>query len=138
MPQVINVYNLAAAGGAPLIIRCTRVTSRMEIIEDGSANGGFQQGLIGQQLTPVGFGVNTVGSTFNVAPNVDDEPLVFAGYSGDTEPHTVPIGNGGSGTDRLGNPQPVSPGGPATLGTAIVQLTSASANTTKVRVTEWF
>lgn len=125
MPQNVRVIALPVAGGNPVVIRCTRVTSRMEIIE----SPGFQ-GLIAQNLTPTQFGNYTVGPAYTVQDSA--QPLVFAGYPGDHPPNTVPIGNGGSG----GNP--VGPGGPATQGTVIVQLTSASANTTSVRVTEWF
>lgn len=124
MPQVVNVYQLNAAGGAPVVIRCTRLTSRMEIRE----SPGFQ-GLIYQQLTPTQFGNFLVGPTVELQDS--QEPLVFAGYTGDHPPNTVPIGNGGSGG------QPVSPGGPQTLGTPIVQLTSLGA-ATAVAVVEWF
>jgi hypothetical protein len=129
MPQVTNVYALAAAGGAPVVIRCTRVTSRMEIRESVGTNAA-EQGLVAQQLTPVQFGNFTIGGAYDVPPN--QEPLLFAGYPGDHPPNTVPIGNGGSGS------QPVAPGGPQTLGTPIVQLTSLTATPTSVSVTEFF
>jgi hypothetical protein len=125
MPQNVTVYAVPAAGGTPTVIRCTRVTSRMEIRE----SPGFQ-GLIYQQLTPTQFGNYTIGPAVEYQDSL--EPLVFAGYTGDHPPNTVPIGNGGSGG------QPVSPGGPETLGTPIVQLTSLSATATSVAVTEWF
>lgn len=129
MAQVTNTYNLPAAGGVPVVIRCTRVTSRMEIRESVASNA-LEQGLVAQQLTPTQFGNFTVGGAYDVPPN--QEPLVFAGYPGDHPPNTVPIGNGGSGS------QPVSPGGPPTLGTVIVQLTSLTATPTSVSVTEFF
>lgn len=129
MPQIVNVYALAAAGGTPVVIRCTRVTSRMEIRESVGTNAA-EQGLVAQQLTPTQFGNFTVGTAYDVPPN--QEPLVFAGYPGDHPPNTVPIGNGGSGS------QPVAPGGPQTLGTPIVQLTSLTATPTSVSVVEWF
>lgn len=125
MPQIVSTYAIPAAGSTPVIIRCTRVTSRMEIVEQP----GFQ-GLIYQQLTPKGFGVNTVGPAVQVQDS--QQPIVFAGYPGDHPPNTVPIGNGGSGS------QPVAPGGPTTLGTPICQLTSASAVATSVAVSEFF
>lgn len=129
MPQVTNTYALPAAGGVPVVIRCTRVTSRMEIRESVASNA-LEQGLVAQDLTPTQFGQFTVGPAYDVPPN--QEPLVKAGYPGDHPPNTVPIGNGGSGG------QPVAPGGPATRGTAIVQLTSLTATPTTVSVTEWF
>lgn len=129
MPQVTNVYDIPAAGGAPVIIRCTRITSRMEIRESVDTDDG-EQGVIYEQLTPQSFGVNTVGPAVEYPP--DQYPLLFAGYPGDHPPNTVPIGNGGSGS------QPVAPGGPQTLGTAICQLTSLTATPTTVSVTEWF
>lgn len=138
MGQVTTQYDVPAAGGTPTIVRCTRVTSRMEIIENGAANAGQFQGLIYSLLTPLGFGRNAVGPEINVPGPVGAigysclEPIVIAGYPGDHPPNTVPIGNGGSGG------QPVGPGGPATLGTAIFQVTSATATPTVINVTEWY
>ena len=136
MGQVTTQYNVPAKGGAPTIVRCTRVSSRMEIQEDGESNGGVFQGLIYELLTPQGFGRNLVGPPIDIpAPltaGQQTEPVVIAGYPGDHPPNTVPIGNGGSGG------QPVGPGGPATLGTAICQVTSARANATVINVTEWY
>jgi len=125
MPQNVSVYAIPAAGSTPVIIRCTRVTNRMEITEQP----GFQ-GLIYQQLTPKGFGVNTVGPAVEVQDS--QQPIVFAGGKGDHSPNAAPIGNGGSGS------QPVAPGGPETLGTPICQLTSASAVATSVSVVEYY
>jgi hypothetical protein len=97
----------------------------MEIAE----SPGFQ-GLIYQLLTSTGFGQYTVGPAVTVQDPL--EPIVIAGYPGDHPPNTVPIGNGGSA------PNPVGPGGPVTLGTPVIQLTSASAAATEIQVTEWF
>lgn len=130
MAQKVTEYTLPAAGGAPTIVKCTMVTSRMEIIEDGSVNAGVPQGLIGSLLYPTGFGTYTVGPVFEILPGTE-EPYVIAGYPGDHPPNTAPIGNGGS------SPYPVSPGGPVTTGTRVAQFTSATASTTKLRVTEW-
>ncbi len=130
MAQVARVIAVPAAGGAPVVIRCTQLSTRMTIQEDGAANGGFQQGLIIQLLTPKQFGQFSVGPTQQIPPNLSLEPVLVAGYPGDHPPNTVPIGNGGSGG------QPVGPGGPATLGTPIVQVTSAGL-ATSIDVTEW-
>lgn len=134
MGQVTTQYAVPALGGAPTVIRCTRVSSRMAIVEDGAQNAGNFQGLVIQLLTPQGFGVNAVGppQTISSQQAATEEPIIVAGYTGDHPPNTVPIGNGGSGG------QPVGPGGPETLGTAICQITSATADATVVNVTEWF
>lgn len=128
MPQVVSVYAIPAAGAAPVVIRCTRVTSRMEIVETVAAGLGAQ-GLDYSLLTPTQFGNFTVGPVVTAAPF---DEILIAGYPGDHPPNTVPIGNGGSGS------QPVSPGGPQTLGTPVVQLTSATAVATSVACTEWY
>lgn len=126
--QVEHVYPVAAAGGAPLVVRCTMVTTRMEIRESVLTNA-TEQGLIYQPLTPTQFSSFIVGPTIDVPPNF--EPIVFAGHQNDHAPHKEPIGNGGSA------PFPVGPGGPATRGTVICQVTSATATPTSISVTEW-
>jgi hypothetical protein len=131
MGMVKTTYALAAAGGAVVIVRCTRLTSRMTVKESVAANADVQ-GLIYNLLTPTGFGVNVVGDEVIVPPDFEPEEILLAGYPGDHPPNTVPIGNGGSGG------QPVGPGGPETVGTAIAQFTSASATPTEIVVTEWF
>ena len=131
MGQVRRVIALAASGGNPVVIRCTRVTTRMEITEDVATNAA-QQGLIANDLTSNGadtLASYTVGPAYSVPP--DQEPLIFAGYKGDHPPNAVPIGTGGS------SPNPVGPGGPVTHGTPIVQLTSGGTAVSVV-VTEWF
>ena len=118
--QKVTQYQVPASGGAPVIIRCTQVSSRLQLQEDGSANAGTLQGFIYWPLTSTGFGVNTVGAMVTVLPT--QEPVLIAGYPDDHPPNTVPIGNGGS------SPLPVCPGGPVTLGTPICQVTSATAD----------
>lgn len=134
MGQVVTRYAVPAAGGAPTIVRCTRVTSRMTVVEDGASNAGAFQGLTYNLLTPQGFGRNLVGPPIDVpkpAAGQPAEPILIAGYPGDRPPNTVPIGNGGSGG------QPVGPGGPATLGTAVAQFISDGLATV-IDVTEWY
>jgi hypothetical protein len=131
MGQVQNTYAVPAAGAAAVIIRCTRVSSRMTIKESVATNA-LVQGLAYNLLYPQGFGRNLVGPLVVVPPDFEPEDILIAGYPGDHPPNTVPIGNGGSGG------QPVGPGGPATLGTAIAQVTSASATPTEIVVTEWY
>ena len=131
MPEVQTAYTAPAAGSAPLVVRCTRVTSRMTFVEANATNTG-PFGLIYNLLTALPFGKYTVGPTVMIPAQYEPEPTLIAGYPGDHPPNTVPIGNGGSGG------QPVAPGGPETLGTPIFQVTSASATPTTVLVTEWY
>jgi hypothetical protein len=131
MGQVTNTYAVPAVGGAAVVIRCTRVTSRMTM-KESVATIAAVQGLAWNQLYPQGFGRNLVGPLILVPPDFEPPEILLAGYPGDHPPNTVPIGNGGSGG------QPVGPGGPATLGTAVAQVTSASATPTEIVVTEWF
>lgn len=134
MGQVSRVIAINAAAGAYTVIRCSKTSSRMEIFEAGDQNGGFQQGLTYQLLTPKSADAAsawTAGPAVNVPPNLSLEPILIAGYPGDHPPNTVPIGNGGS------SPYPCAPGGPVTLGTPIVQIKSLGL-ATNVVVTEWF
>lgn len=130
MSMVVTTYALPAAGGAPVVVRCTQLTSRMEISESVVASADMQ-GLVGQMLKSTGFGTVQVGEAFDIPPSQSLEPFVIAGYPGDHPPNTVPIGNGGS------TPFPVSPGGPVTLGTPTSQWTSASATPTTIKVVEY-
>jgi hypothetical protein len=100
----------------------------MSLQEDASLNAGVLQGFIYQLLTPTQFGNFKVGPPIAVAPTL--EPVLIAGYPGDHPPNTVPIGNGGSGT------QPVCPGGPVTLGTVVCQVTSLTASAILIDATE--
>lgn len=131
--QKTRVINVPAAGGVPVVIRCTMLTEAMTIQEDGSANNGFQQGLIYNMLTPMSSATRTswtVGSAIQIPPNVSLEPIIFQSKRNDHSPNRQPIGNGGS------SPYPVCPGGPVTTGTPICQVTSASALATVIDVTE--
>src|SRR5580658_6612419 len=130
MAQVERVIAVPAAGSAPVVIRCSQLSTRMTIKESAAADDDVQ-GLIYSLLTPLPFGQVTVGPVVSVPPDFEPKEILVAGYPGDHPPNTVPIGNGGSGG------QPVSPGGPETLGTPIVQVTSATATPTSVVVTEW-
>lgn len=131
MGQVQNTYAVPAAGSAAIVIRCTRLSSRMTIKESVATNADVQ-GLAYNLLTPLPFGKVTVGPQVLVPPDFEPQEILVAGYPGDHPPNTVPIGNGGSGN------QPVGPGGGTSLGTPIVQVTSGSATPTEIVVTEWF
>ncbi len=131
--QNTRVVAVPAAGGVPVVIRCTQMTEAMTIQEDGSANNGFQQGLIYNVLTPTKSATGnawTVGPAIQVAANVSLEPIVFQSKRNDHSPNREPIGSGGSA------PYPVCPGGPVTNGTPICKVTSASALATTIDVTE--
>jgi hypothetical protein len=130
MAQVENVYAVPAAGGAPVVIRCTQVSSRMTIKESVDTDAEVQ-GLIYSLLKPQPFGKFIVGPVVSVPPDFEPKEILVAGYPGDHPPNTVSIGNGGSGG------QPVGPGGPPTIGVPVVQVTSATATPTSVVVTEW-
>jgi hypothetical protein len=132
--RVQPVIPLPAAGGVPVVIRCTMLTVEMRIQEDSSVNGGIPQGLIYWLLTPTQFGQYKIGPPVEIIPTAatsDFEPLLILGHTNDHNPTREPMGNGGSA------PFPVCPGGPVTRGTVIVQMTSASATPTAVNVTEW-
>ena len=128
--QKVTTYVLPAAGGVPVVVRCTMVTRKMSVQEDGRANAGVFQGLILQLLTSNGFGDLSVGDSFAIPPNQLLEPYVIEGAPSDRDPNAPPLGNGGS------SPYPCAPGGPITHGTPVFQATSASANPTTIVVTE--
>lgn len=134
--QKVRKLAVPIAGALPLVVRCTMVTTRMEIVEDAAANAGVRQGLIYQLYEPAkaagatwGVGDLVPGDTIEAAPT--DEPIVITGHPSDHAPHKEPIGNGGS------SPYPVCPGGPVTTGTKIIAVTSATATATSIDVTEW-
>lgn len=132
--QKVSIYNLPAAGSAnPTTVRCTMVTRKMAVTEDGSANAGVFQGVMYRLPLPnsLAFGDTQWGPWATVPPNELLEPIIFEGAPNDHDPNAPPIGNGGS------SPYPVAPGGPVTLGTVIFQATSMTANPTTVNVTEW-
>jgi hypothetical protein len=139
-----------AAGGELTLIRCSLgCTTKMKIVEDGSANGGVQQGLQYNLLRLPFPGENTAAETtivvvdrsgysrlYVVEPTQtlafgNGEPILIEGYPGDHPPNTAPIGNGGS------YPNPVCPGGPVTDGTPILQIISNTADATTINITEW-
>lgn len=126
--QKTTQYAAPAEGGAPVVISCTQVSSRMSLQEDASLNAGVLQGFIYKLLTPQGNGLYTAGPPIAVPPTL--EPVLIAGYPGDHPPNTVPIGNGGS------SPFPVCPGGPVTLGTQICEVTSLTADPILINATE--
>lgn len=127
--QKTTQYNAPAAGGNPVVIRCTQVSSRMSLQEDAPGGEAYVfQGFIYQLATMLGNGTYSLGPAIHVAPT--EEPVTIAGYPGDHPPNTVPIGNGGS------SPFPVCPGGPVTHGTVICVATSATGTAIVIDATE--
>jgi hypothetical protein len=107
--------------GAFTPVLATQVTRRVEVIEDGSANGGTGQGLIYQ----FNDGSATPFAT-NYQVEAPHEPLVLGS--------PVPLGAGyglvlGHGPDNSG--------GYALAATLLLNLKSATASSTVVRVTEF-
>ena len=116
-----RLISLNGSGGAFVAVSATQVTRRVEVIEDGSANGGTGQGLAYQ----FNDGSNTpFTTTYTIEPQ--SEPIVLGS--------PVPQGSGYGLV--LGAPADQS-GGYTLAATLLVNLRSASANNTIVRVTEF-
>ena len=130
MSQKTTQYAINGSGGAWTQIRCTLgATRRMSIQEDGAANAGVQQGLQYQQGKNDGHTVH-YGSTIAIPADLALEPFVIEAGVGDHAPNREPLGTGGS------YPYPVSPGGPVTHGTIVLQIKSLTATATVIDVTE--
>jgi hypothetical protein len=116
-----RLITLNASGGAFVAVSATQVTRRVEIIEDGSANGGTGQGIAYQfndgSATPF-------TTTYTIEPQ--SEPIVLG----------TPVAQGAGYGLVLGVP-PDKSGGYSLAATLLINLKSASANTTIVRVTEF-
>ena len=111
---------LNGSGGAFTAVSATTVTRRVEIIEDGSANGGVGQGLTYQ----FNDGSATPFTTpYTIEPQ--SEPIVLG----------TPVPQGAGFGMVIGTPADNS-GGYALAATLLINLRSASVNTTIVRVTE--
>ena len=116
-----RLISLNSSAGAFIAVSATQVTRRVEVIEDGSANGGTGQGLAYQfndgSATPF-------ATTYTIEPQ--SEPIVLG----------TPVPQGGGYALTLGIPADNS-GGYSLAATLLINLRSASANTTIVRVTEF-
>jgi hypothetical protein len=116
-----RLITLNASGGAFVAVSATQVTRRVEIIEDGSANGGIGQGIAYQfndgSSTPF-------TTTYTIEPQ--SEPIVLG----------TPVAQEAGYGLVLGVP-PDKSGGYSLAATLLINLKSASANTTIVRVTEF-
>jgi hypothetical protein len=116
-----RLITLNGSAGAFVAVSATQVTRRVEVIEDGSANGGTGQGIAYQfndgSATPF-------TTTYTIEPQ--SEPIVLG----------TPIPQGGGYALTLGTP-PDNSGGYSLAATLLINLRSASTNTTIVRVTEF-
>lgn len=116
-----RLITLNGSGGAFVAVSATQVTRRVEVIEDGSANGGTGQGLAYQFNDGSATPFTTV---YTIEPQ--SEPIVLG----------TPVSqNDGFGL-VIGIPADNS-GGYQLAATLLINLQSASANTTVVRVTEF-
>ena len=125
--QKVTQYTAPKDSDPPVLVRCTQVSSRMQIQED-AATLAAMQGFIYALAYLKGGGDIVWSDDVTVPPQL--EPTLIAGYPGDHPPNTVPIGNGGSA------PYPVAPGGPVTQGTVICRVRSATGSATTINVTE--
>ena len=116
-----RLITLNGSAGAYVAVSATQVTRRVEVIEDGSANGGTGQGIAYQfndgSATPF-------TTTYTIEPQ--SEPIVLGS----------PIPQGGGYALTIGTP-PDNSGGYALAATLLINLRSAGTNTTIVRVTEF-
>jgi hypothetical protein len=116
-----RLITLNGSAGAFVAVSATQVTRRVEIIEDGSANGGTGQGLAYQ----FNDGSTTPFTTiYTIEPQ--SEPIVLG----------TPVPQGGGFGLVVGTP-PDNSGGYTIAATLLINLRSASTNTTIVRVTEF-
>ncbi len=116
-----RLITLHGSGGAFVAVSATQVTRRVEVIEDGSANGGTGQGVAYQFDDGSAAPFTTV---YTIEPQ--SEPLVLG----------TPVPQGDGYGLVLGTPADNS-GGYSLAATLLLNLRSASANSTVVRVTEF-
>jgi hypothetical protein len=116
-----RLITLNGSAGAFVPVSATQVTRRVEVIEDGSANGGTGQGIQYQfsDGSPTPF-----TTIYTIEPQ--SEPVVLG----------TPIPQGGGAALVLGTP-PDKSGGYSLAATLLINLRSASTSTTVVRVTEF-
>jgi hypothetical protein len=114
------------SGGAYVTVSATMVTRRVEILEDYSANAGVGQGLAYQFDDGSGSVPNTPNTahTYTIGPQT--EPIILG------EP--IPQG---AGYGRVIGTPPDASGGYTIPATPLINLRSASATATTVRVTEF-
>jgi hypothetical protein len=116
-----RLITLNGSAGAFVAVSATQVTRRLEVIEDGSANGGTGQGVAYQFNDGSATPFTTI---YTIEPQ--SEPIVLG----------TPIPQGRGYAMTLGTP-PDNSGGYALAATLLINLRSASTSTTVVRVTEF-
>ena len=116
-----RLITLNGSGGAFTAVSATQVTRRVEVIEDGSADAGTAQGLSYQFNDGSATPFTTV---YTVEPG--QEPIVLG----------TAVAQGAGYGLVLGTPADNS-GGYALAATLLINLRSASASATIVRVTEF-
>jgi hypothetical protein len=116
-----RLITLNGSGGAFVAVSATQVTRRVEIIEDGSANSGVGQGIAYQ----FNDGSTTPFTTiYTIEPQ--SEPIILSS----------PVAEGSGYAPVIGTPADKS-GGYSLAATLLINLRSASASSTAVRVTEF-
>ncbi|HEV2275621.1 MAG TPA: hypothetical protein VGR96_15725 [Acidobacteriaceae bacterium] len=116
-----RLINVNGSAGAFTAVYATQITRRVEIIEDFSANGGVGQGLAYQ------FDDGQTASftqVYEIAP--ETQPILLG----------TPIPQGSGSSLVLGH-GPDASGGYSIPATLLINLRSASATATTVRVTEF-
>jgi hypothetical protein len=116
-----RLITLNGSAGAFIAVSATQVTRRVEIIEDGSANGGVGQGIAYQfnDGSPTPF-----TTIYTIEPQT--EPIILGS----------PVAQGMGYSPVLGTPADKS-GGYSLNATLLINLRSASTSSTVVRVTEF-
>src|SRR5579862_1011840 len=116
-----RLININGSGGAWTAVSATQVTRRVEVIEDFSANAGVGQGLAYQfndgSVTPF-------TTVYEVAPQ--SEPIILGAPIPQNKGYGLVIGT-----------PPDASGGYSIPATLLINLRSATATATTVRVTEF-
>lgn len=118
----VRLVTLNGTGGAFVVVRATTLCRRVEILEDFSANAGVGQGL--QFQLPNDGTVAGFTTTFTIAPQT--EPIILQETVAEARGRGAFIGNGADAS-----------GGYTLVATQIINLRSASATGTVVRISEF-
>lgn len=116
-----RLITLNGSGGAFVAVSATQVTRRVEIIEDYSANAGVGQGLEYQFDDGQSPNFTTI---YEIAPQT--EPIILGSPIPQQHGYGLVLGHG-----------PDASGGYTLAATLLINLRSASATATVVRVTEF-
>jgi hypothetical protein len=119
--MLTRLIDVNGSGGAFVAVLATQPTRRVEIIEDFSANGGVGQGLAYQFDDGETPSFTTV---YEIAPQT--EPIILGAPIPQQHGYGLIIGHG-----------PDASGGYSIPATLLINLRSASATGTVVRVTEF-